>query len=315
MGAFKIALAALATSVLASAAHAGAWPEVGDQFRLDDGTLLVVARIKMRPGVNESLVCLHKSGGAQDRSCTWAKVGDLHGDWITYGGIPQCFKYDTPVTLTGTISVQRSVEPLERYFLLKLDTSLCTSKSDKDEESKSGLSAIHLLYSPPGGPSLTNDEQIKMRPPWIGPHVLVRGTLFHANTYHHQTPVVIDASEIHLSKPVAGGTTAPAQADARIPAAFVDDWCYFDGKVPGVENASVYSRCKEPDRGASGGGCEDITLRPDGYGSCASGKMELECRVTRVTQNSVRSRCEVSMPGRRNRSSSLVESRSRRINS
>jgi hypothetical protein len=213
-----------------------------------------------------------------------------------------CFKYDTPVTLTGTISVRiagfDAGFPLERYFILKIDTSLCTVKSDKDEESESELGEIHLL--PPG--SLNIDEQIKMRPPWIGPHVLVRGTLFHANTGHHHTRVVIDASEIHLSKPVAGGTAAPAHADARIPAAFVDDWCYFDGKVPGVENASVYSRCKGPDRGVSGGGCEDITLRPEGYGGCASGTKEIYCYVTRVTQTpfglDVRYRCPGGGTGR-----------------
>ena len=83
----KIALAALATLMVAAAAH-GEPPEVGDQFRLNNGTLLVVAKIRMRPDVSESLVCLHKSGG-RPPPCAWTKVGDLHGDWITYGGVPQ----------------------------------------------------------------------------------------------------------------------------------------------------------------------------------------------------------------------------------
>jgi hypothetical protein len=86
----KITLAALATSVLATAAHAGAWPEVGDQFRLDDGTPLVVLKFKMRPDVGKSLVCMHKMGGRpQDTSCVWSKVDDLHGGWVTYGGVSQ----------------------------------------------------------------------------------------------------------------------------------------------------------------------------------------------------------------------------------
>jgi hypothetical protein len=83
----------LATAIAFSVsgmAQAGAWPEVGDQFRTDDGALLVVNKIKVRPDVSESLVCMHRSGTrAQDASCTWIKVGDLHGDWITYGGVPQ----------------------------------------------------------------------------------------------------------------------------------------------------------------------------------------------------------------------------------
>lgn len=90
MRGFNIAIAAVAMSVLATAAFAGLWPEIGDQFRLKDGTLLVVVKIKKRPDVDESLVCLHRSGGrAQDRSCDWAKVGNLHGNWTIYGGVPQ----------------------------------------------------------------------------------------------------------------------------------------------------------------------------------------------------------------------------------
>lgn len=83
----KIALAALATSIVATSAHSAA-PEVGDQFRLNNGTVLVVAKIKLRPDVSQSLVCLHRSGG-RPPSCAWSRVGDLHGDWVTYGGVPQ----------------------------------------------------------------------------------------------------------------------------------------------------------------------------------------------------------------------------------
>lgn len=81
---------ALSLMLCSSVAYAGAWPQIGDQFRTNDDSLLVVADIKKRPDVNESLVCMHRSGTrAQDTSCTWHKVGDLHGDWITYGGVPQ----------------------------------------------------------------------------------------------------------------------------------------------------------------------------------------------------------------------------------
>lgn len=75
---------------LATLAHAGLWPQVGDQFMTDDDALLVVAKIKKRPDVGDSLVCMHRSGTrAPDRSCTWTKIGELHGAWIIYGGVDQ----------------------------------------------------------------------------------------------------------------------------------------------------------------------------------------------------------------------------------
>jgi hypothetical protein len=74
-------------------------------------------------------------------------------------------------------------------------------------------------------------------------------------------------------------TPAAAQAP-RLPQIVVGDWCYFSGEVPGVKNASVYAPCKEH---VSGGGCEDITLRPDGFGLCGI-ESELECRVTGTKQ-------------------------------
>lgn len=86
-------LASLATAIAilcSGAAYAGAWPEIGDQFRTDDGTLLVVAKVKERGDVSASFVCMHRSGTrALDTSCTWTKIGDLHGDWITYEGVTQ----------------------------------------------------------------------------------------------------------------------------------------------------------------------------------------------------------------------------------
>ena len=73
-----------AFALLATAAYAGDWPEVGDKFRLDDGTTLVVATLKAKPKVEDSLICMSKDGV---KACTWAKVGKLHGGWITYGGV------------------------------------------------------------------------------------------------------------------------------------------------------------------------------------------------------------------------------------
>jgi hypothetical protein len=76
------------------------------------------------------------------------------------------------------------------------------------------------------------------------------------------------------------GLAAPAYAQTpNLPKIVVGDWCYFGGKVSGIENANVYAPCKEH---VSGGGCEDLTFRPDGFGSC--GDVGTECRVTRTKQ-------------------------------
>lgn len=112
----------------------------------------------------------------------------------------QCIKYNTPVTLTGTISVQVAAgeRSSERYFLLKLDKALCAIAAEQDDPENFGVWAVSLLYSPPAGPLLTNDELIARRPPWLGRHVSVRGKLFYAGTIHHHTPVLIEAADISL---------------------------------------------------------------------------------------------------------------------
>jgi hypothetical protein len=63
----KIALAALAALLLATTAHAGDWPRIGDQVRLGNGTIV---RGKLGP-------------------CHWTRVDALPGTWLTYGGVSQ----------------------------------------------------------------------------------------------------------------------------------------------------------------------------------------------------------------------------------
>jgi hypothetical protein len=79
---------------------------------------------------------------------------------------------------------------------------------------------------------------------------------------------------------IFGSVSCAHAATPHLPQIVVGDWCYFGGEVPGVKNAAIYAPCKEH---VSGGGCEDITLRPDGFGSCG-GEPLLECRVTRTKQ-------------------------------
>jgi hypothetical protein len=114
-----------------------------------------------------------------------------------------CPEYNKPVTLTGTISVVTQhnrdiLPPVERYLLLKLDKPLCTIDS-ADDQGEFGQWAVQLLYSPPGEALTTNDQIIARRPPWIsGAHVAATGTLFHADTVHHHTPVMLEASNVRV---------------------------------------------------------------------------------------------------------------------
>jgi hypothetical protein len=89
-----------------ASAHAGDWPEVGDQFRSDDDSLFVVAKIKKRTDVSESMFCMHRSGTrALDRSCIWDKIGNLHGDWLTYSGVSQF----SQVTCEGQVTIAHTL--------------------------------------------------------------------------------------------------------------------------------------------------------------------------------------------------------------
>jgi hypothetical protein len=71
---------------IAAPVFAGAWPQVGDQYRFENGTIATVAKVKVLPGVENSSVCLRDKKGTP---CRWFKIGDLNGQWITYEGTPQ----------------------------------------------------------------------------------------------------------------------------------------------------------------------------------------------------------------------------------
>jgi hypothetical protein len=76
---------------------------------LDNGTILVVAKIKVRPDVGDSLVCLRKKD-SPTQSCTWSKNSDLQGDWITYAGTSQV---QSCAPRIADILVLRSIDPNE----------------------------------------------------------------------------------------------------------------------------------------------------------------------------------------------------------
>ncbi|WP_338823655.1 hypothetical protein [Bradyrhizobium septentrionale] len=77
---------AFAFLLLCPAAHAGDWPQVGDKFRRTDGTVMTVAKIKTAMmSIKAECACVkHPPGHASGQ-----RVGDLKGDWVTYGGEPQ----------------------------------------------------------------------------------------------------------------------------------------------------------------------------------------------------------------------------------
>jgi hypothetical protein len=82
---------AIAAVLIASVsmARAGAWPEVDDVFLLKNYTVLYVAKVKVQGDVDNSLVCLRRTGGSP-QSCIWRKVGDLReGNWLIYEGTLQ----------------------------------------------------------------------------------------------------------------------------------------------------------------------------------------------------------------------------------
>ena len=83
-----IIIAAAVLAFASSAVHAGAWPEIDDLFRLDNGTLLIVTKVKVHGDVDNSSVCLRQKGNPS-QSCVWNKIGDLKGNWIIYEGVPQ----------------------------------------------------------------------------------------------------------------------------------------------------------------------------------------------------------------------------------
>ena len=85
-------MTAAALALLMTAAHAGDYLEIGDQFRLTDGTVLTIAKMKFHGDVDKIRVCM-KGGKSQ---CVWQLMPTQNSDgqWITYGGNPQSASAD-----------------------------------------------------------------------------------------------------------------------------------------------------------------------------------------------------------------------------
>jgi hypothetical protein len=113
---------------------------------------------------------------------------------------PSCLEYEPAVvTLSGTISRHMHYGPPNYgedpehdekgfYWYLDLDRPICVNGKNEDSpdmEGESDVRHVQIVYGvyadyPPGRG-------------WIGRHVSITGSLFHADTVHHHTEVLIMA--------------------------------------------------------------------------------------------------------------------------
>ncbi|MGY3265284.1 DUF4431 domain-containing protein [Lysobacter sp. HA35] len=109
----------------------------------------------------------------------------------------ECLPYGpTVVKLSGTLSTRTfygppnyGEDPLtdsrERQVLLRLDAPICTTTSpDGDDVAEKDQREVTLTFA-----------DLDLRP-YIGKHVRIEGTLFHAITAHHHTSVLIDINAL-----------------------------------------------------------------------------------------------------------------------
>ncbi|MBI5885577.1 MAG: DUF4431 domain-containing protein [Deltaproteobacteria bacterium] len=110
----------------------------------------------------------------------------------------ECLFYEpTKVRLTGVItrqtfpgppnyeSIEKGDEP-ETYWILKLEKPVCINGNPKDElndETVKDIKNIHLVFH--------GDEYTRYRG-LVSKKVVASGTLFHAQTAHHRTKVLMN---------------------------------------------------------------------------------------------------------------------------
>jgi hypothetical protein len=116
----------------------------------------------------------------------------------------KCLRYEPSlVTLSGTIFSRVDFGPPnygeypktdshEKHLYLKLDRTICVAANkaanDLDDQPERNISTIEMSFLPP-----------LLDKTWIGKHVAVSGTLFHAFSGHHWTPVLINVKQARLS--------------------------------------------------------------------------------------------------------------------
>lgn len=117
----------------------------------------------------------------------------------------ECLKYDTTVvSLTGTLRARVFAGPpnyestkrgdrKETALILVLVARICTSSSEAKggDVSESNVRDVQLVVVKPA-----HWKTIQRR---MGKRVAVTGTLFHANTGHHRTKVLLDVATIRAA--------------------------------------------------------------------------------------------------------------------
>ena len=115
----------------------------------------------------------------------------------------QCLRYEpTVVTLEGTLSTKLFYGPpnygetaqqdaKEPQYLLSLEEPICTDRDPKSPDLNAAESGVTVLQLVAGTAELR--EALRSA---LGRKVLVNGTLFHAHTGHHHTPVVLTLKQV-----------------------------------------------------------------------------------------------------------------------
>ncbi len=115
----------------------------------------------------------------------------------------RCLEYGpTSVILTGRIQVRdypgpphyesiQNGDSRETAWILRLPNSICMDGTGDDvDRAESDINEIQLV--------IVNDADGKRYAPLIGKNVQVSGTLFHADTIHHQTRVLMVVQLVEL---------------------------------------------------------------------------------------------------------------------
>ena len=111
-----------------------------------------------------------------------------------------CVQYEpVVVTVTGKILAREDYGPpgygedrahdaKERHLYIALDSPLCVDAGqDPDNRREANVKLMEMVYG-----------DYRFQKKWLGSHVSVTGTLFHAFSGHHHTRVLITATETHV---------------------------------------------------------------------------------------------------------------------
>jgi hypothetical protein len=116
---------------------------------------------------------------------------------LTYG--PETVRLDGKIrrkTFAGPPNYEsaRKGDTAEKYWILKLNKPICVN-SDVNmpggEKPERNISEIQLMIS---------DQQYVQHKDLVGKWVIARGKLWHAQSGHHHTPILLEAAEIKRNR-------------------------------------------------------------------------------------------------------------------